>query len=196
MQAAQDLHKFGPKYVLIKGGHLIATPSDPTSSTSNPQPAPSSPPSQPTRTASASQDSESTPVHEGDSASDTMQASNQAVSESNADGSLGSAGLQGQAQSPNSGKEAAAKSSAQHNCEYLHHLSWATNKTLCSCHPLTSTSAVEWLTGQLESLLQPKQCMAHAPLNDFHRGCAALFVMSTAGCMHMLQMILVCRLNV
>ena len=26
MQAAQDLHKLGPKFVLVKGGHLIAAP--------------------------------------------------------------------------------------------------------------------------------------------------------------------------
>ena len=124
LQAAKDLHKFGPKYVLIKGGHLIATPSDP--STSHPQPAPSSTPSQPPSTASASQDSESTPVHEGNSASESMQASNQAGSESNADGSLEGAGLQGQAQSQNSSEEAAAQSTAQHNGECLHHLSQAT----------------------------------------------------------------------
>lgn len=121
MQAAKDLHKFGPKYVLIKGGHLIATPSDPTTSTSNPQPAPSSTPHQAPSTASASQDSEATPVLEGNSASESMQASNQALSDSNADGSLGGAGLQGQAHSQNSGEQAAAQDTAQHNGEGLHH---------------------------------------------------------------------------
>ena len=41
LQAAQELHKLGPKYVLIKGGHLITPPpSDPT----NPSSPPSAPP--------------------------------------------------------------------------------------------------------------------------------------------------------
>lgn len=155
LQAAKDLHNFGPKYVLIKGGHLIATPSDPTTSTSHPKPAPSSPPSPPPSTASASQDSESTPVHEEKSASESVQASNQAGSESHTDGSLEGAGLQGQAQSQNSSEEAAAQSTAQHNGECLHHLSQATTTDAKQKHPLTSASAVEWLTGRLDSLLQP-----------------------------------------
>ena len=59
MQAAQDLHKLGPTYVLIKGGHLIAAPSDPNRSSSDSQPSPSSAPSQTPSASLAAQDSES-----------------------------------------------------------------------------------------------------------------------------------------
>ena len=61
MQAAKDLHKLGPKYVLIKGGHLIAAPSDPNRPSSASQPSPSSAAqdSEFASASSAAQDSES-----------------------------------------------------------------------------------------------------------------------------------------
>ena len=62
VQAAKDLHKLGPKYVLIKGGHLIASPSDLTRPSSDSQPFPSSAPSQTPSASSAAQDFESAPA--------------------------------------------------------------------------------------------------------------------------------------
>ena len=121
LQAAKDLHKLGPKYVLIKGGHLIAAPSDPTRSSSDSQPSPSSARSQTPSAGSVAQDSESAPAssaaqdsesasassaaQDSESASardcniaqDATHDSNQSVSELSADSSLGEGHLQGQA---------------------------------------------------------------------------------------------------
>lgn len=78
LQAAKDLHKLGPKYVLIKGGHLIAAPSDPNHPPSDSQPSPSSGPSQTPSASSATQDSESAAASSGAQDSESAAASSAA----------------------------------------------------------------------------------------------------------------------
>ncbi len=138
MQAAQDLHKLGPKYVLIKGGHLIAAPSDPNRSSSDSQPSPSSAPSQTpsaslaaqdsesalassaaqdsesASASSAAQDSESASGRYRDTAQDATNGLDQPVSELNADSSLGEGHLEGQASSQHTGGGRAEQDTAQH----------------------------------------------------------------------------------
>ena len=141
VQAAKDLHKLGPKYVLIKGGHLIAAPSDPNRSSSDSQPSPSLSPSQTpsasspahesesaaasstaqdaesAAASSAAQDSESASAQDRDTASDAMHGLDQSVSELSADSSLGEAHLQGQASSQHTDGDRAEQNTAQHNGE-------------------------------------------------------------------------------
>lgn len=138
MQAAQDLHKLGPTYVLIKGGHLIAAPSDPNRSSSDSQPSPSSAPSQTpsaslaaqdsesasassaaqdsesASASSAAQDSESASGRYRDTAQDATNGLDQPVSELNADSSLGEGHLEGQASSQHTGGGRAEQDTAQH----------------------------------------------------------------------------------
>ncbi len=138
MQAAQDLHKLGPTYVLIKGGHLIAAPSDPNRSSSDSQPSPSSAPSQTpsaslaaqdsesalassaaqdsesASASSAAQDSESASGRDRDTAQDATNGLDQPVSELNADSSLGEGHLEGQASSQHTGGGRAEQDTAQH----------------------------------------------------------------------------------
>ena len=138
MQAAQDLHKLGPTYVLIKGGHLIAAPSDPNRSSSDSQPSPSSAPSQTpsaslaaqdsesalassaaqdsesASASSAAQDSESASGRDRDTAQDATNGLDQPVSELNADSGLGEGHLEGQASSQHTGGGRAEQDTAQH----------------------------------------------------------------------------------
>ena len=139
MQAAQDLHKLGPTYVLIKGGHLIAAPSDPNHPPSDSQPSPSSGPSQTPSASSAAQDSESAAAssaaqdsesaaaklaaQDSESASardcntgqDATHNSDQPVSELSAESSLGEEHLQGQASSQHTDTDGADQDTTQHN---------------------------------------------------------------------------------
>ena len=139
MQAAKDLHKLGPKYVLIKGGHLITAPSDPDRSSSDSQPSHSSAPSQTpsassaaqgsesaaassaaqdaksASASSAAQDSESALAQDHDTGPDAMHGLDQSVSELSADSSLGEGHLQGQASSQHTDKNRAEQDTAQHN---------------------------------------------------------------------------------
>ena len=141
LQAAKDLHKLGPKYVLIKGGHLIAAPSDPTRSSSDSQPSPSSARSQTpsagsvaqdsesasassaaqdsesASASSAAQDSESASARDCNIAQDATHDSNQSVSELSADSSLGEGHLQGQALSQHTDGGGAEQDTDQHNGE-------------------------------------------------------------------------------
>ena len=57
LQAARDLHKLGPEFVLIKGGHLMAPPSAPPATASDPQ----EPPPNSTTTFAAPQDQSNAP---------------------------------------------------------------------------------------------------------------------------------------
>jgi len=139
LQAAKDLHKLGPKYVLIKGGHLIAAPFDPNRPSSDSQPSPSSAPSQTpsassaaqdsesasassavedlesASASSAAQDSESASAQDHDTGQDAMHNSDQPVSELNADSSLGEGHLQGQASSQHTDGDRAEQDKAQHD---------------------------------------------------------------------------------
>ncbi len=115
MQAAKDLHKLGPKYVLIKGGHLIATPSDPDRCSSDPQPSSSLAPIQTPSASSAAQNSESASAQDHDTAPDATHGLDQPVSELNADSSLGEAHLQGQASLQHTDTDRAEQHTAQHH---------------------------------------------------------------------------------
>ena len=139
MQAAKDLHKLGPKYVLIKGGHLIAAPSDPNRPSSDSQPLPSSAPSQTPSASSAAQDSESAPAsstaqkaesasassaaqdsgsasaQDCDTAPNATHDSHQSGSELSADSSLGEGHLQGQASSQHTDGDRAEQDTAEHD---------------------------------------------------------------------------------
>ncbi|DBB00608.1 TPA: hypothetical protein ACH3X3_002298 [Trebouxia sp. C0006] len=138
-QAAKDLHKLGPQYVLIKGGHLITAPSDPNRSSSDSQPSPASAPShtpsassaaqdsesasansaaqdsESAAASSAAQDSESASAQDHDTAQDDTHDSDQPVSELNADSSLEEAHLQQQASSQHTDTDRAEQKTAQHN---------------------------------------------------------------------------------
>ncbi|DBB00982.1 TPA: hypothetical protein ACH3X1_000888 [Trebouxia sp. C0004] len=114
-QAAKDLHKLGPKYVLIKGGHLIAAPSDPNRPSSDSHPSPSSPPSQTPSASSAAQDSESTSAQDHDTGQDATHNSDQPVSQLNADSSLREGHLHVQASSQHTDRDRAEQDLAQHN---------------------------------------------------------------------------------
>lgn len=137
-QAAKDLHKLGPKYVLIKGGHLIAAPSDPNCSSSDSQPSPSSALGQTPLASSAAQDSESASASSAaqelesasagsaaqnsesasalnhDTAQDATHNSDEPVSELKAD-SLRTGHLQGQASSQHTNGGTAEQDTSQNN---------------------------------------------------------------------------------
>jgi hypothetical protein len=139
LQAAKHLHKLGPKYVLIKGGHLISVPSDPNHSSSASQPSPSSAPSQTpsassaaqdsesaaaspsaqdvesASASSAAQDSESASAQDHDTGQDAMHDSDQPVSQLSADSSLGEAHLQGQASSQHTDTDRTEQDTTQRN---------------------------------------------------------------------------------
>lgn len=94
LQAAQELHKLGPKYVLIKGGHLITPPpSDPTTTSSPPSapptstPLPSHPatPSPSAAAAASSSAPQSSPEDASDNQDSAAQSSETAPTTSSAD---------------------------------------------------------------------------------------------------------------
>ena len=140
-QAAQDLHKLGPKYVLIKGGHLMAAPSDPNRPSSDSQPSSSSTPTQTPSASSAAQDSESAAAssaaqdsdsaaarsaaqdsqsaaaQDGNTGQEAMHDSDQPVSELSADSSLGEGHWQRQVPSQQTETDRAEQDTAQHSGE-------------------------------------------------------------------------------
>ncbi|DBA77723.1 TPA: hypothetical protein ACH3X2_008416 [Trebouxia sp. C0005] len=140
-QAAQDLHKLGPKYVLIKGGHLMAAPSDPNRPSSDSQPSSSSTPTQTPSASSAAQDSESAAAssaaqdsdsaaarsaaqdsqsaaaQDGNTGQEAMHDSDQPVSELSADSSLGEGHWQRQVPSQKTETDRAEQDTAQHSGE-------------------------------------------------------------------------------
>ena len=129
VQAAQDLHRLGPKYVLIKGGHLIATPtSDPSHPSSDPPATPTSVNGTSATASSAAHHSqqESAPHESAASSAESVHAAGGSASEATAEGDSATADVQqGEQSEPHSSKgEEAEQDTGQHNgklCHDTHH---------------------------------------------------------------------------
>ena len=137
MQAAQDLHKLGPKFVLVKGGHLIAAPhtdpselpSDaPRTPSSNLAQAPStSTPSTQTSASSAMQDSQPDSAAQcfassADSTSGLTQVTDEPASNPNVetDSATGQAKQDKQPQSQSRAEVEVEQDTRHHNGKHAH----------------------------------------------------------------------------